>query len=149
MMKYRKPVQSSTTIRYETPSGKEGIFELDFDNPSTLFRTLEDIAGYDFALQFQDEYEAWYNENVATLRDVVDDFTKEAFNDADNCSSNISAIRDSVNELNEIAREVQDNEMQDKLNGILSLLDDAEGDISATLGGINDLRENLGQEAIY
>lgn len=148
---HKKPIRSATTIRYDSPQGKNNIFELDFENPASLFRVLEDIAGYDFALQFQDEYEAWYADEVASVRSIVDDKTKEAIEDGDTCADSLSELRDILNSIDEYATDVldEDETLLDYVGKALEKLDDAEDDISNTIGGINDLREELGQEEIY
>lgn len=152
MKVYRnKPVTSATTMRYDTPQGKSGVFELDFNNPASLFRALEDIAGYDFALQFQDEYEAWYSSEVATIRDIIDDETKGAIEEGENCAACLTALRDVFNDMSDYATDTLDGDetLLDYINKALETLDEAEESSSYTIGCINDLREELGQEAIY
>lgn len=152
MKLYRKnSIKSSTTVRYETPQGKSGVLELDFDNPSSLFNLLEEVMGYDFALQFQDEYEAWYNENVATLLEVVEDRTKTIFESGDECSGSLSELRDVLNSIDEYATDVldEDDTLLGYVGQALTTLEEAEDSISDTLGEVNDLREDLGQEGLY
>lgn len=151
MRVYRKKPIKGTTIRYESPQGKSGTFELNFDDPAPLFKTLEDLAGYDFALQFQDEFEAWYAENVSSINSVIDESTKNAGEYADNVSSGLSQLRDILNEINDYANDVldEDDVLMEKAENALDLLEDAEDDISNTLGELNDLREDLGMEGIW
>lgn len=120
------------SVAYDKPNGKTGRFLLDFSDTRSLFRELEDVAGYDFSHQVEQEFYSW-KEGLAYIATGL----KE---DCQDISDTISDIRKSVDDLYESGKA---NEVRSELFYILEQLDELKKMVKDTSIWSNELTYTL------
>ena len=119
-------------VAYDKPNGKTGRFLLDFRDPRSFFRELEDVAGYDFSHQVEQEFYSWKEE--------LEYIAPGLKGDCQDISDTITDIRKSVDDLYESGKA---NTIRAELFDILEQLDDLKKMVEDASGWSNELNYNL------
>lgn len=137
-----------TELWYDKPDGNRGFVSFDFNNYMSVRSALSDIVGDSFADAFSNELYNFTNDTklekealYSAIEEQVDYIEEEQEDLSDQISGSANSIRDILNELNDITKD--NSEINNRINKILSKLDDVEECASGISGGIYELRDVL------
>lgn len=129
-------------IWYTDTEGRDQHAFVDFDDPNSVRRVLEQTAGYDFANAFADFLYGYKHDRdleVADYKDIADDYLTGLSDDNDDIATAVSNLRDIINDLSERLGGA-DQAVSKLIDRAYSELDDAEDGISGISGTIYDFR---------